>query len=51
MQNVVDIKIEGYVADVRLNRPEKMNALNEDMFQSIIKATTELSQNLSLIHI
>ena len=45
MQNVVDIKIEGYVADVRLNRPEKMNALNEDMFQSIIKATTELSQN------
>ena len=45
MQNVVDITIEDYIADVRLNRPEKMNALNEDMFQSIIKATQELSQN------
>jgi len=39
MNNVVDIHIENHIADVRLNRPEKMNALNEDMFQSIINAT------------
>ncbi len=45
MQNVVDITIKDYIANVRLNRPEKMNALNEDMFQSIINAAKQLSEN------
>ena len=44
MTNLVDIHIHDHIADVRLNRPEKMNALNEDMFQSIINATKTLSK-------
>ncbi len=48
MKNVVEIHIDNHIADVRLNRPEKMNALNEDMFQSIIRATDELSKNDSI---
>jgi len=39
----VDIRIEEGIADVRLNRPEKMNALDQPMFQALIEAGLELA--------
>ena len=36
------------VADVRLNRPEKMNALDDAMFQGIIEAGLQLKEDKSL---
>lgn len=38
MTELVTIDVEQGVADVRLNRPEKMNALSPGMFQAIIAA-------------
>jgi len=35
MQNRVSINIKNHIADVKLNRPEKMNALDEAMFIAI----------------
>jgi len=40
-QRVV-IEIEDHVADVRLSRPEKHNALDGAMFQAIVKAAERL---------
>lgn len=34
----VKIEIEGGVAEVRLNRPEKLNALDPDMFAALVEA-------------
>ena len=45
MSNRISIKIDQHVADVRLNRPEKMNALDEEMFQAIIAAGNSLAEN------
>jgi enoyl-CoA hydratase/carnithine racemase len=36
MSDVVTVDIVGGVADVRLNRPEVMNALNDDLFAALI---------------
>ena len=38
MSDLVTINTQGGVADVRLNRPEKYNALSPEMFQAIIDA-------------
>tara|TARA_A100001037_G_scaffold304401_1_gene341056 strand:- start:1618 stop:2421 length:804 start_codon:yes stop_codon:yes gene_type:complete len=46
MVDLVQIKIDKGVADVRLNRPEKYNALNSDMFSAINEATENL-RNMS----
>jgi len=43
MNERVSITIENYVADVRLTRPDKMNALDPAMFQGIIAAGEELA--------
>ncbi len=48
MHNRVTITIKDNIADVKLNRPDKMNALDEEMFQAIIKAGQELSENKSI---
>lgn len=48
MENRVSVTIEGHVADVKLNRPDKMNALDEAMFQGIIKTGEELAANPSI---
>lgn len=40
---LVSVVVQNYVADVRLNRPKKYNALSPDMFRSII----EVGQNLA----
>jgi enoyl-CoA hydratase/carnithine racemase len=37
------IEIDGHVADVRLNRPEKMNALDLEMFEAIVATAHTLS--------
>ncbi len=38
MSDRVSVTIDGGVADVRLNRPEKMNALDPAMFEGLIEA-------------
>lgn len=48
MAELVTIKIENHVADVRLNRPDKINALNPEMFKAIVAAGKSLSQEKSL---
>lgn len=40
--------MEAGVADIRLNRPEKMNALDPDMFKAIIATGKKLAADLSL---
>jgi enoyl-CoA hydratase/carnithine racemase len=44
MSDLVTIDIVDGVADVRLNRPDKYNALSGDMFQAIIEAGESLAQ-------
>lgn len=45
MSDRVTMTIEGGVADVRLNRPEKMNALDGAMFRAIADAGEELKSS------
>jgi enoyl-CoA hydratase/carnithine racemase len=45
MSDLVTIEVKNHVADVRLNRPEKMNAINQDMWQAIAGAGKELADN------
>jgi len=42
MSERVSISIENHIANVTLTRPDKMNALDPDMFQAIISAGQEL---------
>lgn len=48
MKNRVTINIVNHIADVRLNRPEKMNALDEAMFLAIIEAGESIRKNPSV---
>jgi len=45
MQNRVTINIKNHIADIKLNRPEKMNALDEAMFLAIIEAGEAIRKN------
>ena len=45
MSERVAIKLENGVADVRLNRPEKLNAIDQGMFQGLVAAGRELAAN------
>jgi len=45
MSDLVSISIDDHVADVRLNRPEKYNALSQGMFEAIVGAVDSLSRN------
>ena len=45
MQKRVSINIKNHIADVKLNRPEKMNALDEAMFLAIIEAGEAIREN------
>jgi len=45
---VVIERLAGGVADVRLNRPDKMNALDIAMFEALVAAGQELSRDASL---
>ena len=48
MSELVTIDIERGVADVRLNRPDKYNALSGEMFKSIANAGERLARDNSL---
>ena len=45
MTELVTINIENHIADVRLNRPEKYNALSPEMFAAITEAGEAVMQN------
>ena len=45
MSNLVEIKYQDNIAIVSLNRPEKYNALNMEMFDAITSAAKELTEN------
>ncbi len=45
MAERVTVTIQDSVADVRLNRPEKLNALDREMFDSLIQTATDLADN------
>jgi enoyl-CoA hydratase/carnithine racemase len=44
----VRVTIDGGVADVRLNRPDKRNALDQAMFEALVITGTELAADASL---
>lgn len=44
MTELVTVATEGGVADVRLNRPDKYNALSPEMFRAIIEAAQRLAK-------
>ena len=48
MSDRVSLKIEDGVADVRLDRPEKMNALDLAMFEALGSTGKELQSDRSL---
>jgi enoyl-CoA hydratase/carnithine racemase len=48
MSERVSIQIQDGVADVRLNRPDKMNALDPAMFQGLIQAGLDVSSDPSV---
>ena len=48
MSDYVTINIEDGVADVRLNRPEKLNAVDGKMFRAIVEAGAVSYTHLTL---
>jgi enoyl-CoA hydratase/carnithine racemase len=48
VSNVVEIVIEEHIAVVRLNRPEKHNALDRESFTAIIEAGERLAEDASV---
>ena len=48
MTRLVTIEIKDYVASVRLNRPEKYNALSLDMFRAIVEAGEAVKADTSI---
>ena len=43
--SAVTVKIEGPRADLRLNRPEVLNAVDPEMFDDLSSATDEIAAN------
>ncbi len=48
MSDRVSVEIDRGVADVRLNRPEKMNALDQAMFDGLVEAGDQLAADPSV---
>ncbi|MDH3680110.1 MAG: crotonase/enoyl-CoA hydratase family protein [Acidimicrobiia bacterium] len=48
MSDRIQVTMEGGVADVRLNRPEKMNALDPGMFAALVDTADSLATDPSL---
>jgi 1,4-dihydroxy-2-naphthoyl-CoA synthase len=47
-ENRIRLSITNGIADVRLNRPEKMNALDPAMFKAIADTSAHLKQDTSV---
>ena len=47
--DLVTIDIKNGIADVRLNREEKYNALSQDMFDAIIEAGHSLASQMMFL--
>ena len=45
MSNTVTVTINDHIADVRLNRPDKLNALNPAMFEQLAEVAKQLAVN------
>lgn len=45
MESRITVSINNHIADVRLNRTDKMNALDGDMFEALAKTGREISAN------
>lgn len=45
MSDLVTLQVNDHVADVRLNRPEKMNAVNPDMWRAVYEAGASLEDD------
>jgi enoyl-CoA hydratase/carnithine racemase len=43
MSDRITVRVEGHVADVRMNRADKLNALDYEMFQALIETGRELA--------
>ena len=48
MENRIQIKIQDQIADVQLNRPDKMNALDPAMFDAIIQVGEQIAKDASI---
>lgn len=48
MENRVTVSIKDHIADVKLNRPDKMNALDDAMFLALIETGLSLAKNASV---
>jgi enoyl-CoA hydratase/carnithine racemase len=48
MSDLVKITIEGGVADVRLNRPDRYNSLSPEMFEAVVTAGQSIDANRSV---
>lgn len=48
MSQRITITIKDHVADVRFNRPEKMNALDMEMFNAIVETADKLTKDTSV---
>lgn len=48
MEERVKIEIQDHIAIVSLNRPDKLNALDDQMFHAIIASAKELEENASI---
>jgi enoyl-CoA hydratase/carnithine racemase len=48
MSERVRVSIEGGIADVRLNRPDKINALDQAMFTALVETGKQLAQDRKL---
>jgi enoyl-CoA hydratase/carnithine racemase len=48
MSDRVTVQIDDGVADVRLNRPDKLNALDGDMFVALVDAAARLAKDTSV---
>ena len=48
MSDRVSISIDGGVADVRLNRPDKLNAVDPAMFSGLVEAGESLKADRSV---
>ena len=48
MGDRIEISVKDHIADVVLNRPEKLNALDQEMFQALADAADEIGRDKSV---